>query len=83
MALVDFPVLVRLSEGDGGFFYADCRQPKGGDVRFTRGDGVELASECVVWNPSGESQFWVRVPELTAACEIYMVWGNVDAQARA
>ena len=83
MALVDFPALVRLSEGVGDFSYADCRQPKGGDVRFTRGDGVELASECVVWNPSGESQFWVRVPELTAECEIYMVWGNVDAQARA
>ena len=83
MALVDFPVLVRLSEGVGDFSYADCRLPNGGDVRFTRGDGVELASECVVWNPSGESQFWVRVPELTAECEIYMVWGNVDAQARA
>ena len=81
-ALTNFPALVRLAEGVGGFSYADCAQTNGGDVRFTLGDGLELASECVKWDTTGESQFWVRVPELTQDAVIYMCWGNANAQVR-
>ncbi len=44
--LTNFPALVRLTEGVGEFSYADCAQANGGDVRFTLGDGLELASGC-------------------------------------
>ena len=80
--LTNFPALVRLAENVGGFSYADCKLANGGDVRFTRGDGLELASECAKWDPSGESQFRVRIPELTAGTEIYVCWGNASATAR-
>ena len=80
--LTNFPALVRLAEDVGGFSYADCAQANGGDVRFTLGDGLELASECVKWDTTGESQFWVRVPELTSDTVIFMVWGNADAAKR-
>ena len=80
--LTNFPALVRLAEDMGGFSYADCAQANGGDVRFTLGDGLELASECVKWDRAGESQFWVRVPELTQNTVVYMCWGNADAAKR-
>ena len=80
--LTNFPALVKIAEGIGGFSYADCAQAKGSDVRFSLGDGKELPSEVVTWNPSGTSEFWVRIPELTGLTRIMMFWGNVGAKLR-
>ena len=80
--LTNFPALVRLAEGTGGFSYADCALPQGRDVRFSLGDGRELPSEVASWNPSGTSEFYVRVPELTASTRIMVFWGNAAAPIR-
>ena len=81
-ALANFPALIRLTEGKGGFSYNECEQSNGGDVRFTLGDGRELASEVVTWNTSGTSEIWVNVPSLTKDTRIMMFWGNASAPAR-
>ena len=81
-ALTNFPALVRISENLAGFSYADCKQADGGDVRFTLGDGNELPSACVGWNEDGASEFWVRIPELTATTRILMFWGNAQPPPR-
>ena len=80
--LTNFPALVKLAAGVGGFSYADCALANGQDVRFSLGDGKELPSECVKWDTAGTSEFWVRVPELTATTRIMMFWGNAGAKAR-
>ena len=80
--LTNFPALIRLAEGTGGFSYADCALPGGQDVRFSLGDGVELPSQVVSWDANGTSEFYVRVPELTAATRILVFWGNAAAGAR-
>ncbi len=76
--LTNFPALVRLSEGAGGFSYAKCRAD-GGDVRFSGRNGVILDSECVTWNPGGVSEFWVKVPLLYKDAAIGIHWGNSAA----
>ena len=82
-ALVDFPAVIRLSEGKGGFSYAHCVTADGRDVRFCDDAGNELASEVVSWNSSGTSEFRVRIPSLgPRTARIYLVWGNADAPAR-
>ena len=81
--LLDFPALVRVSEGSGGFSYAQCVAGGGKDVRFTLADGVELPSEVAVWNPQGESAFWVRLPVLKGRdTRIVMHWGAANPPAR-
>ena len=80
--LTNFPALVRLGEGTGGFSYADCALPGGQDVRFSLGNGVELPSQVVSWDANGTSEFYVRVPRLTAATRILMFWGNAAAGKR-
>ena len=80
--LVDFPVLVRLEEGRGGFSYNHCALAGGQDVRFCDAAGVELASEVVKFDKNGTSEFWVKVPRLTNDARIFLVWGNADATAR-
>ena len=80
--LTNFPALIRLAEGTGGFSYADCASQQGRDVRFSLGDGRELPSEVVSWNPSGTSEFYVRIPELTASTRIMVFWGNDAAPVR-
>ena len=80
--LTNFPALVRIAEGVGGFSYADCALANGQDVRFTLGDGAELPSEVVKWDAQGTSEFWVNVPVLTASTRIMVFWGNAGAKAR-
>ena len=81
--LRDFPALVRVGEGSGGFSYAQCVAGGGKDVRFTLADGVELPSEVAAWNPSGESAFWVRLPVLKGKdTRIVMHWGAANPPAR-
>ena len=68
-ALTNFPALIRMREADG-------------DVRFCGADGRELDSEVVKLDPSGTSEFWVKVPRLSKRTRIFAVWGNPDAPAR-
>ncbi|MDD4061768.1 MAG: PKD domain-containing protein [Kiritimatiellae bacterium] len=80
-ALTNFPVLVRLSEGAGGFAYADCRVD-GADIRFSLGNGVALPHQRAAWNTSGVSEYWVRIPVLAGtATTIFVHWGNPAAAA--
>ena len=61
-ALVDFPVLVRLSPER--FDYASS-VAAGADLRFVDGQGVTLlAHEVAQWNPGGVSSVWVRIPRI-------------------
>lgn len=71
----NFPVLVRLTETEGGFSYADASDD-GSDIRFTLADGTILASEVSLWDPNGESLVWVSVPTLAVGTEIYLYWGG-------
>ena len=73
--LENFPVLVRLSETQGGFSYADASDD-GSDIRFALADGTLLNSEVSLWDPDGESQVWVSVPALSAGASVYLYWGG-------
>ena len=74
--LASFPVLVRVSESAmPGFSYAEAGGRDG--VRFTDAERRYLEFECDTWNPSGESLFWVSVPELSGTkTEIRLYFGR-------
>jgi len=77
--LLDFPVLVRLSENSPrGFHYADCRMPNGGDLRFCVDDGKPLPCEVEMWNTNGESLVWVKMPELMRGTKLTAYYGRED-----
>jgi hypothetical protein len=82
-ALLDFPVLVRLSTNLPGFSYAQFASPAdGADLRFTSASGRELPFQIEQWNPAGESQIWVQVPSLTSSNDyITALWGNAADSA--
>lgn len=71
----NFPVLVRLTESEDGFSYADS-SADGSDLRFVSADGSALFSEVALWNPQGESLVWVSVPVLDVGTTIQMYWGG-------
>ena len=74
--LDDFRLLVRLSAaGNSGFHPEDSAQD-GQDVRFFLEDNTVLLSELDTWNPSGESLFWVRVPQLKAGLTLVLRYGS-------
>ncbi len=81
--LVDFPVLIRLSEALNDFRYDACKVAGGGDLRFSDVNGTLLPSEVERWDPSGESLVWVKVPTLTRETVITLHWGyaNPDSVA--
>ena len=74
-ALENFPVLVRLTETEGGFSYATSSLD-GSDIRFALSDGTILNSEVSLWNTDGESQVWVSIPSLASGTSVYMYWGG-------
>ena len=81
--LADFPVLVRLStETVAGFHYGTCKAD-GSDVVFVDANGEPLPHQLDTWNPSGESLFWVKLPQLAKGKTFYVRWGdsqsNVDS----
>ena len=77
VTLTNFPVSVRLAEGNG-FSYADCA-PEGADLRFRLADGTALRHEIDEWNPSGESIVWVLLPEMKRGSAFVMCWGDPSA----
>ncbi len=73
------PVLVRLSTAITGFDYNDFGLSRGGDLVFADADGNVLAHEVDVWDTSGESLVWVKVPLLASGSTIYAYWGSATA----
>ena len=80
--LENFPVAIRLSSAAVEHFdYADCAAG-GADIRFTDADGNFIPHEIDVWNPSGESIIWVKVPEVKPAgeeTEVFMFFADDKA----
>jgi hypothetical protein len=76
--LNDFPVLVQLGANVPGFSYRQFASGKGGDLRFTESDGVQLLPyEVDEWNTNGISTLWVKVPALSGTNDsIWAYWGN-------
>lgn len=77
--LEGFPVLVRLSEANGNFHYADIKRADHGDLAFYDSTGAHLPHEIDTWDETGESLVWVRVRELSRGSEIMMFYGSVNA----
>lgn len=74
--LTNFPVLVRLSpELVPGFDYADFALSGGADLRFADADGNPIPSEIDLWDESGVSTVWVRIPSLDAATTVVARYG--------
>ena len=78
--LTDFPALVVLNEGAGGFSYDGFLSPAGYDLRFSNAtETAELDYEIESWDAKGTSYVWVRVPEFTSNVLIRAYWGNPAA----
>ena len=79
-ALVDFPVLVKVSTNAlNGFSYTHFLKPDGGDLRFADAEGNILDSEIDTWDTNGVSTIWVKVPSLGANTTITAYYGNLFA----
>jgi hypothetical protein len=80
--VVGFPVLVRLTSENFDFSAA---QPGGGDLRFAKPDGTEMAYEVERWDAvTGQAEIWVRVDTVYGNTESQyfdMFWGNSTARA--
>lgn len=82
--LVNFPMLIKIREGMPKGFEYKYANPDGSDIRFIDSDGNLLVFEVEVWNPAGESQFWVKVPQYFKGASVTMCWGElVDKTAPA
>ena len=79
--LTNFPALIRLTPGVGGFSYSQFASASGGDLRFTDASGSNsLPFEIDEWNTNGTSLVWVRVPTLAGPGDfIWACWGNAAA----
>jgi hypothetical protein len=75
--LIDFPVLIRLNSSRISY---GATQNSGEDIRFIDADGSTiLKHEIELWNESGESIVWVKVPQidgLSTTDYIMMYHGN-------
>ena len=58
---------IRLSESTiNGFKYNDFNETDGTDLYITDGNDTRLDYEIDMWNPSGETTVWVKVPAIAA-----------------
>jgi hypothetical protein len=71
--LKDFPVLVVFQPGSS-VDYAKT-QNAGQDIRFTEADGTTaIPHEIEVWDESGASFVWVKVPQIDGASNLDHIW---------
>lgn len=79
-SFTNVPVLLRLSASN--IQYGSI-QPQGQDVRLIAADdSTVLSHEIEVWNPSGESLVWVKIPNIAASSPdgfVYLYFGNALA----
>lgn len=74
----DFPVLIKIDESKLPGVYTDVKNA-GADLKFTDSTGtVEYPYEVDVWNSSGTSLVWVKVPSLTSSTAIRMYYGDAE-----
>lgn len=77
-AVNDFPVLVKISNAKLPGVYSAVKNA-GADLKFTDELGVtEYPYEVDVWDPSGTSLVWVKVPVLKSNTSLRMYYGDVD-----
>ena len=79
--LTDFPLLVELNSSRIDY---SKTQNSGQDIRFVDSDNsTELNYEIEVWNESGTSTVWVKVPQINAGSDntdyIWMYYNNAGA----
>ncbi|MGD8896220.1 MAG: DUF2341 domain-containing protein, partial [Acidobacteriota bacterium] len=78
--LLSFPVLIRL---DASRIDYGLTQDAGQDLRFVDADDATvLDHEIELWDETGTSYVWVRVPQIDASSStdfIYMYFGNPNA----
>ncbi|MBN1128952.1 MAG: DUF2341 domain-containing protein [Chitinispirillaceae bacterium] len=78
-----FPLLVRLT-GDN-FDFSEARDG-GGDVKFTKSNGMPMPFEIERWDPSlGMAELWVLIDTVygnDSSRHFLMYWGNSEASAR-
>ena len=80
--LENFPVLVRLSpQTVAGFHHGTCRAD-GSDVMFVDESYEPLPYQLDTWNPSGESLFWVKLPQPSPG-GVWFPSADKSAQSRA
>lgn len=72
--LMNFPVLVRVSESRIRGFHYNRTAANGADIRFTDENGKIIPHDIDTWNPGGESLIWVKVPYLAKGAKIRMHW---------
>ena len=73
--LTDHPVLLILNLSN--FDYSGAKS-NGGDIRFMDENSIQFSYWIEVWNRSGESRIWVKMPYLAAreSALIWMYYGN-------
>jgi len=77
--LSDFPVLVKL---DSSRIDYSKTNNSGQDIRFVDHNRTMLSHEIELWNESGESWVWVKVPLIDGGTSDNFIWiyyGNQDA----
>jgi hypothetical protein len=79
-AVVNFPVLVRLTNSNFAFSGA---KKNGEDVRFAKSSGIPVPFEIERWDSAnGSAEVWVRVDTIYGNDQsrfVTMFWGNADA----
>lgn len=75
--LTNYAVLVKINENAIEGFKYKYANPDGSDIRFLDADGNLLKSRVRLWNTSGESQIWVKIPEYKKDVAIIMCWGEL------
>ena len=71
------PALVKLDESTiTGFDYDDFSLANGGDMMFVDENGDPLPHEVDVWDATGESLVWVKLPSTAAGTKIVLYYGN-------
>ena len=82
--LTNFPVLVRLSEGNPtGFSYSDMKDPSSGaELLFADASLQVIPAEVDTWNPQGESLVWVKLPAVSKGEAFYMYYAGQRRSSR-
>jgi len=77
--LTDFPVLVKLNSSNIDY---SKTQDSGQDIRFVAWDNTtELDYEIELWNESGNSYVWVKIPSVSSSSDtkFWIYYGNPSA----